>query len=406
MMDGTAPHADGARLRLLRTRHGLSRPVLAGLVGISVSYLEKLERGDRTTRDLALLGRLARQLRVEVADLLPAGAPSPGRSTADARVGAVTDALLDPRQLLAPDTPAPLTVEEGRRLAFQLDAAWRAFQAAAYARTATLLPPLIRRLGAAGQAGPPALGASAHHAAAALLAHLGAADLALVSAERGLGIARSTELPVAVASLSRSVAHALAAGGRARAALSLTRVAAAESRRHLAVPATDAVALSVQGTLLLNGAMAAARCGESREALALLDEAEVSAHRLGGDHNAAWTAFGPGNVALHRIGVAVATDDVDRALRLAERVDVAGLPAERRARLHLDVARSAARRARHDLAVDRLLAAHRTAPELLAVHPGARDVVASLVRGPALRRRDFAELAVRLGGQGVPCGSV
>lgn len=65
MTEGIADRADGAKIRLHRLRRGLTRPVLAGLVGISVSYLEKIERDDRTVGDLALLARLARHLRVE-----------------------------------------------------------------------------------------------------------------------------------------------------------------------------------------------------------------------------------------------------------------------------------------------------------------------------------------------------
>jgi len=158
--------------------------------------------------------------------------------------------------------------------------------------------------------------------------------------------------------------------------------------------------LSVHGTLLLNGAMAAARVGERREARTLLDEAAVTAERLGGDRNAAWTAFGPTNVAVHRVGVAVESDDVDLALRLAPSIATGSLPAERRARLDLDVARAAPLRGQVDVAVDRLLAADRAAPELLPVHRAARPVVADLLRGPAARQREFVALAARLDRRG------
>jgi len=93
-------------------------------------------------------------------------------------------------------------------------AAWRAVQAGTYSRAATLLPLVLRRVAGmppGGDAGTRVLAASADHAAAALLAHLGAADLAWVSAERGLRFAQEVDQPVPVAALSRSVAHAVGA---------------------------------------------------------------------------------------------------------------------------------------------------------------------------------------------------
>lgn len=248
-------------------------------------------------------------------------------ATVDERVAAVAAALLDHRQFVAPQgAPVATTDEERRRLSFQLGAAWRAFQAAAYGRASRLLPQVLRRLGegsSAEGAEQQALLASALHAAAAVLAHLGAADLAWVSAERGLRVAQGVDRPVPVAALSRSVAHALVASGRPREALALTHAAAEGSRGQVA-SRPEPVALSVHGTLLLNGAMAAARSGERQEALDLIAEAGAVADRLGGEHNEAWTAFGPANVALHRVGVAVEVDDVDRALRLGVSMDARG----------------------------------------------------------------------------------
>lgn len=59
----------GLRLRELRQRVGLTLPVVAEEVGISVSHLSDLERG-RTLPSLPLLLRLADQYQLETTELL------------------------------------------------------------------------------------------------------------------------------------------------------------------------------------------------------------------------------------------------------------------------------------------------------------------------------------------------
>src|SRR5918994_1840712 len=59
------------------------------------------------------------------------------------------------------------------------------------------------------------------------------------------------------------------------------------------------------GVLLLNGAMAAARIGDSATVRDLVNGAEEAATELGGDYNHYWTCFGPTNVQLHKAAAAV-----------------------------------------------------------------------------------------------------
>ncbi|MGH3887499.1 MAG: hypothetical protein ACRDSZ_13185, partial [Pseudonocardiaceae bacterium] len=50
------------------------------------------------------------------------------------------------------------------------------------------------------------------------------------------------------------------------------------------------------------------------DATTFLAEAEESAHRLGQDANYLWTAFGPTNVAIHRVSAAMELGDVQVAI--------------------------------------------------------------------------------------------
>src|ERR1700722_2510744 len=114
MLDDLAGKRTGERIQILRERKGLSRPVLAGLVGMSPSWLKGIERGTRLPPRLPLLVRLAEALAVgDVAvlagmDIDLGGATSvPVASFAripHAAAAAIREAVRDP-MLSVPGTP-------------------------------------------------------------------------------------------------------------------------------------------------------------------------------------------------------------------------------------------------------------------------------------------------------------
>ena len=62
MLDDLAGKRTGERIQILRERRGLTRAVLAGLVGMSTSWLKGIERGTRLPPRLPLLVKLAEAL--------------------------------------------------------------------------------------------------------------------------------------------------------------------------------------------------------------------------------------------------------------------------------------------------------------------------------------------------------
>src|SRR5258708_12209883 len=64
MLDDLAGKRTGERVQILRERKGLSRPVLAGLVGMSASWLKGIEQGRRLPPRLPVLVKLAEALAV------------------------------------------------------------------------------------------------------------------------------------------------------------------------------------------------------------------------------------------------------------------------------------------------------------------------------------------------------
>jgi tetratricopeptide (TPR) repeat protein len=142
---------------------------------------------------------------------------------------------------------------------------------------------------------------------------------------------------------------------------------------------------------------ALAKLGEPEAAYSHLDQAAEAAGRLGEGRNEYNTEFGPANVALHEIAVAVELGDAGRALRAAEAVDDSGLSAERRARMLIDVARAHAQRRQVGEALAALREAEQITPEQVRGHELVRQLVSDLLTMHDPPSSELRDLAARLG---------
>jgi transcriptional regulator with XRE-family HTH domain len=377
----------GGRIAWYRQRRGMSQEVLAGLVGRTADWLSKIENNRIDLDRLSVLHSLASALDVTVGDLI--GEPllldwsaEGGRST----VPALRAALMDYRQITpllrgAPTGPPP----ELDALALGVSQVWDAYQDSRYGYMASRLPVLLAEAQSAGRAytgegreRAKSLLAMTHQAAAMILTKLGEVDLAWIAADRGLVAAQDSGNPLVIGSLFRSVTHSLLSNGRYPEAVQLTQDAAAYLQPGLANATPEY--LSIYGTLFLAGSMAAARNEDRATTRMFLAEAEASARRLGGDANYLWTAFGPTNVAIHRVSTAVELGDLQIAVDFGPRVDVSALPIERRIRHQIEVARAYSAWNRREEALTILLDAERDAPEQIRHHFISRQLVLSWIR--------------------------
>jgi hypothetical protein len=219
--------------------------------------------------------------------------------------------------------------------------------------------------------------ALSYQAAASVLTKAGEPDAAWIAAERGLNAAEAAGSPAVRGSLIRSVAFALLSTGRLEPAMRL--VDSGADYLHAEIAGNDAV-LSVYGTLLLVGAMAAARFGDGPRTADYLREAHAAAQRLGEDANHLWTAFGPTNVAIHRVNTAVELGDIQAVLNSGLSLKTDSVPAERRARYLLDVARVHTMTGNRDDALTAMLSAERIAPEQVRQHYLSRSIVTALTQ--------------------------
>ena len=134
-------------------------------------------------------------------------------------------------------------------------------------------------------------------------------------------------------------------------------------------------------TLLADAHLASRECAEA----GYLQEADSAAQRLGTDSNHLWTAFGPTNVAIHRVNTAMELGDVQTALDSGPSLNTDKIPAERQVRYLLDIARAYSLTGNRDEALRTTLTAERIAPEQVRQHYLSRNIVMTLIQSTPRR---------------------
>ncbi|MFI8769211.1 helix-turn-helix domain-containing protein [Streptomyces sp. NPDC053792] len=139
-------------------------------------------------------------------------------------------------------------------------------------------------------------------------------------------------------------------------------------------------ALTVAGQLHLGGSVLAARAEDASAAADHIARAREYAGRVGDASKVHWLNFGPVNVALHEMTVAMEMRQYDEALRQAKAIKLpASIATSRRAHFFIDRARVEMELGRAELSLRSLWAARRAAPEQTRYHPGARETIRGLV---------------------------
>ena len=378
----------GQRIARARRRRGLSQAALAGLVGRSESWLSQVERGLRRIDSHSALTALAEILRVDVTELTGDGATDLPRSTY-AAAGEIERAMMAYEALEsvigadATEWPPGIT-----RLKLEVERVNRAYQAARYEEAGRMLPGLIRGMEVAARTCPRreamAVGAvrsQVYQATAMVLSRVGETGLAWTAADRAVTAAEHADAGLLAAVSAFRLTHVFIRRKRTTEARAL--VSAAANALERAPSDEDPGRLSVLGGLHLADALAAAADFDRAAADRSLVRAQQVADRLGGDRNDHWTAFGPTNVRIHQVSAAVAFGDADAAVEGGETLNLERLPvslAGRRSQVTLDLARAYAQQ-RHDAAaVNMLLSAERSAPELVRYDAATHDLLALLLR--------------------------
>lgn len=167
----------------------------------------------------------------------------------------------------------------------------------------------------------------------------------------------------------------LSAGGTDR------RVATTD-RMRAELPGREQELLSLYGMLFLVGAVTAARHDDAALALAMHQEAEIAADRMGPRHETHQTSFGRANVAVHRVAALVRLHEDGRAVEYAQGIApalIGTLPPEHHANYLLDLTEAYIHTGYYHEAVRTLSKAEQGAPEEVRCRPLAHGLLRSLV---------------------------
>jgi transcriptional regulator with XRE-family HTH domain len=384
----------GERIAIYRRRRGLSQAVLAGLIGRSVSWLSQVERGIRAVDRMSVLIDLSRALKVDIAELT-------GQPFALAPNGGLEpEGLADVRRVLMRYTQLPAAINPSRgtvtappdlaQLRSRVDTAWRLRQASRYGQLGRQIATLItdaeqaaQSFGGDQQRIAFTLLAETYQVARAMLRKLGDANLAWIAADRAVQAGRQADNPLLVAVGARALSQVFTETGQLDAALDISLSNAAALEPRLRGDRSGPEGWSVWGALLLTAALAAARDNDIGTAWDYLRRARAAADRIGADRNDLWTSFGPTNVAIHAISVAVELGDVTETIRRAEHVNTTILPAdllERRANVFIDLGRAYVQRRDDAAATAVFRQAEELAPEEVHYSVPVREALREMLK--------------------------
>lgn len=405
-MAGTAGEtATGERIRRFRTRAGMSRAVLGGLVGRSAEWVKAVETGRLQTPRLSMLLRLAQALEItDLALLTGNGMAVPVEvfaGTAHAALDSVRGALTDYRF----DTPAGRT-SSTRHLTLRLDQAWVLRHSSPHHRTAigALLPALIRdaqqtvrnTTGDERRAARRVL-AGVYQLTDFYVAYQPAPELVWLVADRALTEAQEADDPYLVAGGAWALTQALRDAGRWDEAVAVSENAARQLERRL--PDAPDSWRGLWGALVFETGYVHARRGKYGLAWSHWERAEQIARSLGPDYRHIQSSFGRAVMHAHAVTLDVELRRPGDAIRRAALFDpqtIASVP--RRSRHLIEVARAHHHRDDGAATFAHLRAAIDTAPDTAMFNGFARDMALALrARPPAGLAAETRRLVTDLG---------
>lgn len=402
----------GRRVAQWRARRGLTRRRFAELCERSLSWVDKVESGERGLLRLPMLERVAEVLHVSVETLTDTAEVRQAGHCLDVfEIAAIRSAMQSYQAISRVFVPSAIEMTEPPdldRLAQQVNYAFAVFQNAHWSVLGQTLPRLLTTAQTAVAAYPGAddqarrarsLLSQAYQVTASTLFKIDEFDLAWLAIERGFVLAEETGDSLLIGDAARRVATGLMEMKHCDEALEFVQagIDRLEPERGSGSPAY----LSIYGMLFIRGADVAGRAARTMIARDLLNEAHSVARQLGYDGNERFTSFGPTNVLLHEVPVLLDLGDGTRAVNAALRVtpdDLSRLPKERRANYYLNLARGHSLTGHSDDAVSTLLTAESLFPDEIRCRPYAHGILNDLRRSASgTHSQKLEQLAARAG---------
>jgi transcriptional regulator with XRE-family HTH domain len=387
----------GARIAAERKLRGMTQHQLARRAHLSLSLLRKVEQGSRPASS-ALMVTVAKALRIDQARLT--GQPY---YSGDHQTDALHDLIPAMRRELTmyglppdeePETPLLLS-----DLSVRVDHCSHLLYATDYAQAGALLPDLLAdlRTASAMTSGPERVQImdmlrETYDNAKRVAYDLGYPDLGLLAVSNEERAAAETGDPLAIATAS---------GVRA---WTLTGAGAFEPAYQLLVSTADQLQGDspgrwvVWGWLNLQAALSKARASDPERAWEHYAAAERAAAELGTDRDDFRLSFGPTNVAIWGVGLAVEMYDGPAAVARSENVRLTTeLPKARAGHHYMDLARGHYYNGDNRGALDALLTARRITPQQIGYNPMARETVYALAQAERRSSESLRSLATWMG---------
>lgn len=374
----------GHNVAIWRRRRGLSQKALADRCGVSQAYVSMVEHGRRPVDKRSTIIALADALRVSVVQLTGQPYPpvDPAHERATAAVPDIRTALIG---LALGDVPPPTMAFERVRVSADRLSVLR--QACDYATAAPLAAVLVRELAghaAAGNTEALRRLAVAAHETGTIVKYLGHVDLAYVAADRVQAAADELDEPAyqglsAYSRLQMLPAEQRALGGRL-ASVSLALSGLASTRKARQAYGMIHLVSAFGDTLRERAADAEAHLAEAAEVADSLGEAEPPGGP-GEDDFGAILNFGPTNVRLWRMAIAIEAGEPGRALVIGRDVDPASISSiSRRMAYFVDRGTALAQTRQDREALVSFLTAERLAPQRIRLSTPVRETVGAMIR--------------------------
>ncbi|NNH73582.1 helix-turn-helix transcriptional regulator [Nocardia uniformis] len=361
----------GARLQSIRRRRGLTQKELAEAAGVSVSWVRKIEQGEREDVRMDTLRRFAVALACPLTALL---GPNPGPPEGN---GDGSELWLPTRDAIAASAIEVAEPVPNRSIDESLTAAVKLYHHNEYETLARLLPRLIED----GKTATPLTRSRVLQLAGSVMVQTRQLQSARAALEQALADAESTGDVLDAASAVITLCWLLLVERRFEQVRQLAVEWADRVEPRLSVASTQEI--STWGWLLLRGSAAAVRdnrADESDDMMRLAQAAAIAVRRESIGYHQYWTTFDPATVAMKRVENAVVDDRPDLALRLARDVPTGLRPtSDNRNRHLLDVGSAHVALRRYDAGFEILQCLSREARPWLIEQRMAKDLLGRII---------------------------
>jgi transcriptional regulator with XRE-family HTH domain len=365
----------GRRVRLIRRSRRKSLVVIAGLAGMSKSELSRIELGQRALDRRSKIVALANALQVAPSELTNVDVPAPGDGGTDAAVQAVRLALIAASRGRHHRPAVPLDVLQRRVQQIR-----ETRRRCGFSAVGEQLPDLIADLHSSINAGHEvkalvelAVGVHVHVTLMWLRDSGASVDLRWQAAELAQGLAEQLGDVTSLGVAAFGSANALLASG----AFDLAEAELAE----LTLPPTNADTAGMIGMVTILIAAADKRPGDVAAPMQAAKELALQFGEPDDERDHLGFGFGPTNVGLWEMALALETGEPDRAVSVAQTVQPQRHPFKtRQSQYWMDYGRALARvRRRGDDAVVALRKAERLFPIRVQRNPFIREVLGELL---------------------------